>query len=344
MSFSQHFSEAVLPADSPPASWHLARTAATGWLRHLPDADASVQALAVALGLAPEAVRERLQATLRAYVADHWSDIEALGVSNFSTPRMQLLEAVRAGADPCATKQRRFPLVVHRVQEGIVAENFRVQARFRSLLHTARQLKNGAGDGPLSDPPSLLAAAQDALERGWRWGWSSFPPLRRCMPRLAPPVQLARAPSGPARRPRIVMLTGGMGAGKSTAIARLLQLENFVVIEADQFKELSPFFELMNHRLSSVELKKEVHALSTRAAEALLLQAVKQQRDIVFDSTLSWLPFALQVRARPSPLTTHHSTFTPLPPSPSPLALTLTLALTLALTLTTTLTRTRTLT
>ena len=219
MSFSQHFSEAILPSDSPPASWHLARTAATGWLRHLPDSDASMRALAAALGLAPEVVRERLQATLRAYVADHWSDIEALGVSNFSTPRMQLLEAVRAGADPCATKQRRFPLVVHRVQEGIVAENFRVQARFRSLLHTARQLKNGAGDSPSSDPPSLLAAAQDALERGWRWGWSSFPPLRRCMPRLAPPVQLARAPSGPARRPRIVMLTGGMGAGKSTAIA-----------------------------------------------------------------------------------------------------------------------------
>ena len=94
-----------------------------------------------------------------------------------------------------------------------------------------------------------------------------------------------------------------------------------MVIEADQFKELSPFFELMNHRLSSVELKKEVHALSTRAAEALLLQAVKQQRDIVFDSTLSWLPFALQVRANPhrNPRPRPHPPASPSPsPSPSP--------------------------
>ena len=215
MSFSQHFSEAILPADVPPARQLLATTAATGWLRHLPDADASVQALAAALGLAPEVVRERLQASLQAYVADHWSDLEVLGVSNFSTP-------VRAGADPCPTKQRRaarLPLAVHRVQEGIVAENFRVQARFRSLLHTARQLNNGAGGRPSSEPPSLVAATRDAWERGWRWGWACFPPLRRCMSRFAPPVQLARAPSGSARRPRIVMLTGGMGAGKPTAIA-----------------------------------------------------------------------------------------------------------------------------
>ena len=30
------------------------------------------------------------------------------------------------------------------------------------------------------------------------------------------------------------------------------------------------------------------------------LQAVKEQRDIVFDSTLSWLPFAIQARAKPT--------------------------------------------
>lgn len=254
--FSQHFSE-TLPVDAPPANRLLATAAATGWLRHLPDSDASVRALAAALGLTPGAVRERLQACLQAYVSDHWSDLEALGVRNISTP-----EAVRS-PDPCPAKRQRssrLSLAVHRVQEGIVAENFRVQGRFRFLLHTARQLNNGSGGDPSSEPPSLVTAARDAWQRGWRWGWACFPALRRCMPRLAPPVQLALAPFGSARRPRIVMLTGGMGAGKSTAIARLLQLESFVVIEADQFKELSPFFELMNHRLSSDELKKEVHA------------------------------------------------------------------------------------
>ena len=34
----------------------------------------------------------------------------------------------------------------------------------------------------------------------------------------------------------------------------------------------------MNHRLSSEDLKREVHAESTRAAEALLLQAEPQSR------------------------------------------------------------------
>ena len=205
MSFSQHFSEAILPADAPPASRLLATAAATSWLRHLPDADANVQAVAAALHLAPEVVRERLQASLLAYVADHWSDLEAIGASNLSTPEV-------SGADPCP-KAARLPMAVHRVQEEIASENFRVQGLFRSLVHTARQLHVDAQSG--RDPPSP-AATQDAWERGWRWAWACFPPLRRCMPRLAPPVQLAPAPPG---RPRIIMLTGGMGAGKPTATA-----------------------------------------------------------------------------------------------------------------------------
>ena len=207
MSFSQHFSEAILPADAPPASRLLATAAATSWLRHLPDADANVQAVAAALDLAPEVVRERLQASLHAYVADHWSDLEAIGASNLSPPEV-------SGADPCA-KAARFPMAVHRVQEEIASENFRVQGLFRSLVHTARQLHGGAQSGRSSDPPSP-AATQDAWERGWRWAWACFPPIRRCMPRLAPPLQLAPAPPG---RPRIIMLTGGMGAGKPTASA-----------------------------------------------------------------------------------------------------------------------------
>jgi hypothetical protein len=56
----------------------------------------------------------------------------------------------------------------------------------------------------------------------------------------------------------------------------------------------------MNHPLTSGALRRQVHEHSTRAAEALLLQAVKEQHDIVFDSTLSWLPFAIQARAKPT--------------------------------------------
>ena len=255
--FSQHFSEAVVPVGNPPANRLLAATTAASWLCHLPDADASVKALAATLGITSTVVRERLRASLAKYVAIHWSDIGAVGVCNFSTPELvraspdtsrPATAAVRVAEDvaarhsgaspatPCPT-QRQLPLalVVHRVQEGIVAENFRVQARFRSLVHTDKQLNkqlnSGSGGNPSNELPSLVSAARDA----WRWTWSCFPPpLRRCMPRLAPPAQLALAPGC---RPRIVMLTGGMGAGKSTAIARLLQLEQFVVIEADQFKE-----------------------------------------------------------------------------------------------------------
>ena len=235
--FSQHFSEAIGPEGD--SSLLLAATAAASWLRHLPDADASVQALAAALGSTPEAVRERLQASLNVYVADHWSDLEAIGVSNLEGTPTASPDARRSGASPAAASTRpaaqRLQLAVHRVQEGIVADRFRVQALERSLLYADKQLSRRSEGDLSSPPPSLASAARDA----WRWSWSCFPPpLRRCMPRLEPLAQLALS-SAPARRPRIVMLTGGMGAGKSTAIARLLQLEQFVVIEADQFKARS---------------------------------------------------------------------------------------------------------
>ena len=71
--------------------------------------------------------------------------------------------------------------------------------------------------------PALATAVQHA----WRSCWAE--PLQRCLPSLAPPppISLARA-----RGPRIVMLTGGMGAGKSTAIRKLLQLERCRDVDA----------------------------------------------------------------------------------------------------------------
>jgi hypothetical protein len=293
--FAQHFSEAIVPKDAPPATGMLAKAAATSWLRNLPDAESQLQALAAALGRAPEQLRDELTSSLRVYVAYHWADLEALGVCNFASREQP------AGAE-AGQRNRRLQRAVHRVQEGIASERFRVQARFRALVLTAQMLgrpQTAAGGGSSQSEPTLAVA----LQLAWQSGWTCFEePLRRCLPGLAPPPRIALART---RGPRIVMLTGGMGAGKSTAIRKLLQLERYVVIEADQFKEVSPFFGLMNHHLSSVELKKEVHALSTRAAEALLLQAVKQQSDIVFDSTLSWLPFALQARRRRPPLHPH---------------------------------------
>ncbi|KAH0930084.1 hypothetical protein HID58_015811 [Brassica napus] len=83
------------------------------------------------------------------------------------------------------------------------------------------------------------------------------------------------------RSPVLLLMGGGMGAGKSTVLKEILK-EPFwagadaVVIEADAFKE------------------SDVHQSSTDAASSLLVTALNEGRDVIMDGTLSWVPFVVQ--------------------------------------------------
>eukprot|EP00656_Telonema_subtile_P019061 TRINITY_DN20359_c0_g1_i1.p1 TRINITY_DN20359_c0_g1~~TRINITY_DN20359_c0_g1_i1.p1 ORF type:complete len:250 (+),score=11.91 TRINITY_DN20359_c0_g1_i1:125-874(+) len=58
-----------------------------------------------------------------------------------------------------------------------------------------------------------------------------------------------------------------------------------VVVDADEFKMADPLFS---------EQVPDLHKRSTVAAENLLLEAVNTQRDVVYDGTMSWLPYVEQ--------------------------------------------------
>ncbi|XP_057798012.1 calmodulin calcium-dependent NAD kinase-like isoform X3 [Salvia miltiorrhiza] len=105
------------------------------------------------------------------------------------------------------------------------------------------------------------------------------------------------------RSPVLLLMGGGMGAGKSTVLKDILKEPfwagasgNAVVIEADAFKESDVIYRALSSRghhdlLHTAEL---VHQSSTDAASSLLVTALNEGRDVIMDGTLSWLPFVVQ--------------------------------------------------
>ncbi|KAL7172526.1 hypothetical protein ACSBR2_032083 [Camellia fascicularis] len=105
------------------------------------------------------------------------------------------------------------------------------------------------------------------------------------------------------RSPVLLLMGGGMGAGKSTVLKDILKepfwagaAGNAVVIEADAFKESDVIYKALNSgdhhdMLQTAEL---VHQSSTDAASSLLVTALNEGRDVIMDGTLSWVPFVVQ--------------------------------------------------
>ncbi|KAI4301149.1 hypothetical protein L6164_034458 [Bauhinia variegata] len=105
------------------------------------------------------------------------------------------------------------------------------------------------------------------------------------------------------RSPVLLLMGGGMGAGKSTVLKDILKepfwagaAGNAVVIEADAFKESDVIYKALSSRghhdmIRTAEL---VHQSSTDAASSLLVTALNEGRDVIMDGTLSWLPFVVQ--------------------------------------------------
>ncbi|CAL9043646.1 calmodulin calcium-dependent NAD kinase-like [Musa acuminata AAA Group] len=109
------------------------------------------------------------------------------------------------------------------------------------------------------------------------------------------------------RSPVLLLMGGGMGAGKSTVLKEILKeafwsgaAANTVVVEADAFKETDVIYRAISSRghhddmLQTAEL---VHQSSTDAASSLLVTALNEGRDVIMDGTLSWEPFVQQTIA-----------------------------------------------
>eukprot|EP01094_Clydonella_sp_ATCC50884_P004121 TRINITY_DN1319_c1_g1_i1.p1 TRINITY_DN1319_c1_g1~~TRINITY_DN1319_c1_g1_i1.p1 ORF type:complete len:768 (-),score=164.81 TRINITY_DN1319_c1_g1_i1:54-2201(-) len=106
-----------------------------------------------------------------------------------------------------------------------------------------------------------------------------------------------------AERPKIIMLGGGMGAGKSTVIQSLFARDDWrddtlnpVVVEADAMKEHDPLY----HKLQDLgysDAGRRVHQDSVENANILLLRAVSTRRNIVLDGTMMWAPYVEQTIA-----------------------------------------------
>lgn len=121
-----------------------------------------------------------------------------------------------------------------------------------------------------------------------------------CVDVMAPVVHSQRSPV-------LLLMGGGMGAGKSTVLKDILKqplwaeaADNAVVVEADAFKETDVIYKALNSRgrhsdmLQTAEL---VHQSSTDAASSLLVTALNEGRDVIMDGTLSWEPFVEQTVA-----------------------------------------------
>lgn len=108
------------------------------------------------------------------------------------------------------------------------------------------------------------------------------------------------------RMPVLLLIGGGMGVGKSTVVKDILKspfwsgaAENAVVVEADAFKKTDVVYQALNScgHDDLLETSELVHQVSTDAAASLLVTALNEGRDVIFDGTMSWEPFVLQTIA-----------------------------------------------
>ncbi|KAK7245395.1 hypothetical protein RIF29_40236 [Crotalaria pallida] len=106
------------------------------------------------------------------------------------------------------------------------------------------------------------------------------------------------------RSPVLLLMGGGMGAGKSTVLKDILKeplwagaAGNAVIIEADAFKESDVIYKALSsrgHHHDMIRTAELVHQSSTDAASSLLVTALNEGRDVIMDGTLSWIPFVVQ--------------------------------------------------
>ena len=128
------------------------------------------------------------------------------------------------------------------------------------------------------------------------------------------------------RRPTVYFLGGGMGAGKSTVVSYLKETRdeifqhNPVIVEADAFKHSDPVFcamtavskaSLLRRHSGHQKALQSIHEHSTDAANLQLVNALANQRDVVVDGTMTWLPYVRQTIAMVRDAHNHRYTLGP---------------------------------
>lgn len=109
--------------------------------------------------------------------------------------------------------------------------------------------------------------------------------------------------------PVLLLVGGGMGAGKSSVVKVVKDVmkcpfwshagKNAVVVEADAFKDTDSIYQALssNGYREMLETAQLVHKASTDAASSLLVTALNEGRNIIFDGTMSWKSFVQQTIA-----------------------------------------------
>jgi predicted ABC-type ATPase len=105
------------------------------------------------------------------------------------------------------------------------------------------------------------------------------------------------APPADARRPRVVFIGGGGGAGKSSSLAQLVEMgllpanqsvRGVVYINHDSLMERHPLFRLLTER-GSYAAADTLHAASQRLGEEIYTAALLARTDIVYEGTMASL-------------------------------------------------------
>ncbi|PRP88167.1 hypothetical protein PROFUN_03990 [Planoprotostelium fungivorum] len=185
------------------------------------------------------------------------------------------------GFTPTVENVLRFVRSRGKMEEEIVRQNERSKSE-RAMNHWRRAMMKIRG----LRTRSLLARRRETLTILQKLN------AMKCYGNTCKTFQHPKARKEP---PRLYFVGGGMAAGKSTCIEAIRD-SNFwskYVVEADAIKRNDPAFSLAKST-DDPEALSAIHEHSVKAAEELLLEAIRHSRDIVFDGTMSWLPFVEQ--------------------------------------------------
>lgn len=112
--------------------------------------------------------------------------------------------------------------------------------------------------------------------------------FRKALESYVPPEAIAKAQADGRLKPTLFLMAGGAGAGKTTAVNRMLKVGQSlgVMVSADDIKESLPEWKNLTESPYWKAAGTMVHEESSYLSKQLLARAMLAKKDIVFDATL----------------------------------------------------------